>query len=100
MSYGDRVALSHTIFVNLSILEGEVVELNEIARGKPASPAVDEARRLLTAAGAIADELRADLEAAPDEELGGMLTDVFGALNATHRARHLLGATVPYAGNA
>ncbi len=100
MSYDDRVALSHTIFVNLSILAGEVVELSEIARGKPASPAVEEARRLLTAASRIADELRFELEAAPDEELGGMLTDVFGALNATHRARHLLGAIAPYTGKA
>lgn len=100
MSYDDRVALSHTIFVNLSILEGEVTELDEIARGRPTSAAVEQAQELLAAANGIAVALRAELELAPDEELGGMLTEVFGALNATHRARYLLGAISPYSGNA
>jgi hypothetical protein len=91
----NRAVLRHTISVNLEILESELSELKAIAQAAPPSAAQQSASELLQKSQAVAEAARARVQIAPNEELGKILGLVFGAMNQSTDARHLLNACTP-----
>lgn len=98
----DTHFLRHTIAVNLSILEPELVELkgkaDAILSGSAQAPegvtreAAESARGLLEKSEKAAKSAREKLETASLEELGELLTQVFDAMSKATDARIALGA--------
>jgi hypothetical protein len=87
-----RAVLSHTIDVNLGILERELTELSAIALGTPRSSATDRATALLQESKETAEAARKQLPTAKTDELGNILGLVFTAMNGCTSARRLLNA--------
>jgi hypothetical protein len=90
-----RTVMSHTIEVNLGILERELTELSAVAQGTPRSGATERATALLQASKEGAEAARQQLPTAKTEELENILGLVFTAMNGCTSARHLLNACQP-----
>jgi predicted aconitase len=92
-----RAVLSHTIDVNLGILERELTELSAVAQGTPRSSAREIARAtaLLQESKETAEVARKQLPTAKTEELENILGQVFTAMNGCTSARRLLNACQP-----
>jgi|AGTN01.3.fsa_nt_gi hypothetical protein len=98
----DTNILRHTIAVNLSILEPELIQLkgkaDAILSGSAPAPvgvtreAAESARGLIEKSETAAKAARAKLETASLSELGPMLTQVFDAMDQATEARIALGA--------
>lgn len=91
----DTRVLRHTIEVNLSILKGELVELNEVARTAAPSADLDKAKQLLDSSNEVALFIDRVLPIARRSEMGILLEALFAAMNDTTSARHLLNACHP-----
>jgi hypothetical protein len=92
----DIKELRHTINVNHGILVRELATLSGIANKATQSNNVSDAKRLLQKATLVADAVPQRVLSGDKESLGGLLTDVFGAMNKSTSARRLLGACLPY----
>jgi hypothetical protein len=91
-AFDDIRELRHTIKVNLGILIRELDELSGIAKRATPSIAVSDAKKLLQSASLVADAVPQRFNSGDNESLGEMLTEVFGAMNKSTKARRLLGA--------
>jgi hypothetical protein len=100
----DTEFLRHTVTVNLSILEPELVELTAVALAKSAAPpspdgvspeALAEAKQLLAGSDAAAKLIRSRVDQAKLKELGHLLTLVFQAMSQATDARIMLKACAP-----